>query len=84
MNLVSHATTEALLARHGSTAEGRRAAREELVEEAVQRARHEARLLGLSLNCEDDVRFATPLTSHRCRNDGSTCLCACHDPQPKP
>ena len=60
----------------------RRARRQALVEEAVERARHDARLVGLSINCENDVKWDVALAHHRCRNDGSGCLCECHDPEP--
>jgi hypothetical protein len=62
---------------------GRRNARQAIVEEAVERARHDARFVGLSINCEGDMKYGIPLTSHRCRNDGSRCLCECHDPVEK-
>jgi hypothetical protein len=43
----------------------------------VQEASFAARLHGLSLDCESAVRWDGP---HACKNDGSTCLCSCHDP----
>jgi hypothetical protein len=57
----------------------RRDARQAIVEEAVERVRHDARLVGLSLNCEADVKAGTDLRHHRCRNDGRGCLCECLD-----
>lgn len=58
---------------------GRQGERQRLVDEAVERARHDARLAGLSVNCEGDLRWGVDLSKHRCRNDGSGCLCECHD-----
>lgn len=78
--IVSHPTVPILLESHGRTVEGRRAAREQIVAEIVERARREARLCGLSLNCERAVRWGLEPGRHACRNDGSTCLCECHDP----
>lgn len=76
----SHPPVETLLERHGRTALGRRAARDALTAAAVERANQEANLLGLSTHCQDDTRTYVPPERHRCRNDGSTCLCRCHDP----
>lgn len=60
----------------------RQALRQELVEEAIERARHAARLEGISINCAGDIAAHVPADRHRCRNDGSTCLCECHDREP--
>jgi hypothetical protein len=77
--VIPHPTTETLLRRHGQTAEGRQRARQELIDVAVESARVAAAKMGLSLRCEQAVRWGL---GHDCRNDGSTCLCSCHDPVP--
>ena len=76
----SHPRVEVLLAEHGHTAEGREAAREAILESAIEQAQREARFCGLSLNCVGDTYAGAK--HHRCRNDGTTCLCPCHDPKP--
>jgi hypothetical protein len=45
----------------------------------VARAEAEARLAGCSLKCKRDDHADG---SGGCRNDGSTCICACHDATP--
>ncbi|MER7167001.1 hypothetical protein ABT336_13165 [Micromonospora sp. NPDC000207] len=49
----------------------------------LAQAEQEARLHGLSAKCRGyDNELAVPRhSSHEdgCRNDGTTCLCACHD-----
>jgi hypothetical protein len=57
--------------------EGDRPAARALIREGILRqAELEARLAGLSLKCRID--FHT-LSGNGCLNDGSSCLCACHD-----
>lgn len=46
-------------------------ARMELREKHFRRAVREARQIGLSINCQTG--------KHQCANDGTTCLCWCHD-----
>lgn len=41
--------------------------------------RLKARSAGISGACWDDMHYGTPTAQHRCRNDGSSCLCECHD-----
>jgi hypothetical protein len=54
------------------------------VEVAIERARADAAKFGLSLNCSDRLyRYGThPAGEPGCRNDGTGCLCVCHDQQP--
>jgi hypothetical protein len=75
---IPHPSVASLLCNHGNDRAGRQAARQELVETAEAWARNAALLMGVSLKCEEDIRARA--RHHRCSNDGSTCLCACHDP----
>lgn len=66
-----------LLRRYGTTAAGRRAARQRLADHVVDTARREASTAGRSAKCRSaNHRGATT----GCENDGSSCLCFCHDP----
>ena len=79
--MIPHPTVENLLREHGTTAEGRQAAREALIEATLVEARREATLYGLSRNCEEALRRGVKPEQHWCKNDGSNCLCQCHDPK---
>jgi hypothetical protein len=77
---------------HPRDAASRRAIRSRIVADAVERARREALTLGLSMKCSGRCNPDGVLTEPRpwhadepggCANDGSNCLCQCHD-QPDP
>lgn len=82
--MIPHPTTEVLLARHGNTPAGRAAAREALT--AAIRADGAAYLDELARAAGRSMRCRTA-DHHRivggrldgCGNDGSTCICECHD-----
>jgi hypothetical protein len=56
----------------------RHALREQLLAEARERAMRDAVRAHSSIKCGEYGQHAT--APGGCRNDGSTCLCACHDP----
>lgn len=75
---ISHPSTEAFLAH----AQGDRAqARNDFREHVLEQVRGQLPLLGLSARCETLLRYRNvlPLDQHDCENDGSSCLCECHD-----
>lgn len=77
---ISHPSVEAFLAH----AEGDRAqARNDIREHVLEQVRDQLPLLpllGLSTRCETLLRYSSvPLDKHDCQNDGSSCLCECHD-----
>lgn len=66
-------STEAAL----KQAEGRRGLARDLIRAGiVAEAEKEARLAGRSLKCK---RQEHATGRYGCANDGSTCICACHD-----
>lgn len=66
-------STEAAL----KQAEGRRGLARDLIRAGiVAEAEKEARLAGRSLKCKRENHADE---SYGCSNDGSTCICACHD-----
>jgi hypothetical protein len=74
--MIPHSTVRNLLTWNE---DDREAARRSLESEMVGYARRQVQLEGLSPNCVEDVIHGTK--HHRCRNDGSNCLCICHDPE---
>ena len=83
--MISYPTTQAVLAKHGNTLAGRRAARDE--QAAAIRAHAEAQIsrAGRSLNCQEGnhsrmVAFGRQQRRVGCGNTGATCICECHDP----
>lgn len=86
---ISHPTVESLLGRHGNTPEGRATARAELdtvirtlAAEAVDRFVRQA---GLSLRCRTaDHRRMVDGQLDGCGNEGTGCICQCHDGQVAP
>ena len=70
---INHPTVETALQQTG----GNRPAARALIREGIIRvAELEAKLAGLSLKCRVDIHASA---GNGCANDGSTCLCACHD-----
>ena len=59
----------------------RPAARTLVREGIIRQAELEAKLACLSIKCRIG-RHADPV-AYGCYNDGSTCLCECHDPSPR-
>jgi hypothetical protein len=53
--------------------------RQAVMDAVAARAGWEAVSLRLSINCQDDVKAGIAPSKHRCGNDGSACLCECHD-----
>lgn len=76
---MSYPTVESLLARHGTDAAGRAAARAEITERITEQARRSAALAGRPWNCKNG--WHTRPDGAGCRNSGATCICTCHDPQ---
>jgi len=85
--MIPYPTTQTLLTKHGNTAAGREKARKEIVAVIRAGADREATAAGRSMKCAGwanaGIALATP--RHRgdpdgCRNNGSTCICECHDP----
>ena len=71
--MIAHLGMELALQQTG----GDRAAARALIREGVIRqAELEAKLAGLSLKCRIEHHAGSP---DACANDGSTCICACHD-----
>lgn len=60
-------------------AEDRQALRNEWLEIHLLRGTRKGLDYGLSMNCSVARRSHRQLDEHGCKNDGSTCLCACHD-----
>ena len=71
--IVTLSATEALVQAKGD----RQLARDLIRAFIVARAEDEARLAGCSLKCRVSMHA---LAGNGCANDGSTCICACHDP----
>lgn len=71
-----------LVAAHGNTPDGRREARAELAASIVAEATRRAPNVGLAVSCRAGrhrtVRFGHP---SGCKDDGTGCLCECHDGQ---
>lgn len=60
---------------------GDRARARDLIRAAILgQAMEDVLRAGLSANCERD--FALSASEHACRNDGSGCICVCHDGKP--
>lgn len=78
MNLsASHPSVEAFLAHAGGD---RAQARNDIREHVLEQVRGQLPLLGLSMHCATLIQYANvPLDQHDCQNDGSSCLCECHD-----
>lgn len=74
---ISHPPVEAFLAH----AQGDRAqARNDIREHVLEQVRSQLPMLGLSTRCETMLRYSNVLLDkHDCQNDGSSCLCECHD-----
>lgn len=57
--------------------------RRKLLRDELLRARERGQVARLSLNCERKTRAGEhPAFRPGCANDGSGCLCECHDPLP--
>lgn len=79
--MIPHPSAEGLLARHGRSLAGRRTARLELADTIAWRANEFA---ARSDACASG-RHRGPTSNWGCSNDGTNCLCECHDPEePKP
>lgn len=77
----------ALLEKHGTDAAGRKRARDEIAEaireEGKRRIEKALGESGRSMKCAGYGGIASPRhagTEGGCANDGSTCICRCHDP----
>jgi hypothetical protein len=78
--MIPHTTVEALLAKHGNTLEGRPKVRAHIRRQVLAAAEAEATVAGLSHACRNGHHFSATGPSG-CRNDGSDCICECHDPK---
>ena len=61
----------------GDRAAARGLIRASIVAEAARQVDEEVVRAGRSLNCANAIAYLHE--DHGCRNDGSTCLCECHD-----
>lgn len=68
------------MAEYPPTVAERAALRANLRTRALAAAEQAAAVAGLSLNCERRLQLGThPDDAPGCANDGTGCLCACHD-----
>lgn len=71
--MISHRGTEAAL----ECAAGERPLARDLIRaDIITQAERLAKIAGCSLKCQADNHADEP---YGCANDGSTCICACHD-----
>jgi hypothetical protein len=79
--MLPHPTVATLVGRHGNTADGRAAARRELETSFLVQVRQLAAEAGRSLRCRagDHHRRDEEHGVVGCGNDGTGCLCDCHD-----
>ncbi len=74
-----------MLIKNPRDAASRQAIRDRYVVEATERVRNEALLFGRSIKCQQIRDLTDPKAGYHanepggCRNDGSTCICECHD-----
>jgi hypothetical protein len=85
--MIPHPTVNSLLTKHGNTPDGRRAARAAITDTVVTYARREAATAGRSINCGMGNHRRT-WRNHTgknhavgCTDDGTSCICECHDDQ---
>jgi hypothetical protein len=67
----------ALTTPYPAEAEARVRVRKRFVDVAVERARRQH--TGYSIKCDVATNTGVPPAEHTCKNDGRTCICACHD-----
>lgn len=79
--MIPHPSTELLLSGHGNTLAGRRAARRELAAVIAATAAEFTAIAGRSEVCRWGRHYQPDQPSWGCANDGSTCICECHDPK---
>lgn len=84
---LSHPSAETLLDRYGNTAEGRQKARDDIAEairvEGKRLIEDALRISGRSMKCGAWGGYREPHHAgdlDGCANDGTTCICDCHDP----
>lgn len=69
-----------------TTAEGRRAQRAAILDDCLAQARELAARRGRSMKCGADLGLYEGWKHagepDGCQNDGSSCICECHDPAP--
>lgn len=79
--MTGHTAVDDLVAKHGNTTEGRAKARAHIRRQILAAAEQEAALAGRSPNC---VAAIQAQRRHYCANNGTTCICECHDPGATP
>lgn len=76
----SHPAVAGLISKHGNTAEGRKKARAEIRRALVADMERTIAAAGRSMRCRQgdhlSIRDGQP---DGCRNDGTNCVCECHD-----
>lgn len=78
--MIPHLTiASALEQAHGDRYEARDLIRASIVAEAKRQVEQEMRRADRSLVCARATAHAEDADEHGCRNDGSGCLCECHD-----
>jgi hypothetical protein len=88
--MIPFPTIETLLKKHGNTAAGRAAGRQEIRVQIFREAERQARIAALSLRCKYGNHCGVYVDEHGetwpdgCRDDGSGCICECHDPAASP
>jgi hypothetical protein len=68
-----HTAVANLLAKHGNHGAGRARARAQIAREIGGSIAAQIAQAGRSMRCA--------VEDHGCLNDGSTCICECHDPE---
>ncbi len=82
--MIPHPPAETLIAKHGNTAVGRRAARAELRAYMLAAAEREIELAGITEGCRKRTVYYGA-RHEPCGNPrAESCLCPCHDPKDTP
>ena len=58
-------------------ADARVRVRQRFIDVAIERARRQH--TGYSIKCDVATNAGVRVAEHECKNDGRTCICACHD-----
>lgn len=87
-NYLSHPSAVSVIEKRGNTAEGRKKAREDIAEAIRAEGKQLIALMldtaGRSMKCNGYGGFVQPRHAgdvDGCFNDGTSCVCKCHDPR---
>jgi hypothetical protein len=84
--MIAYPAVEGLLTKHGNTAAGRAASREEIRRSILAAGERQAVVSGRSIRCQHGGHRSVYRDGRGkewpagCQNDGWTCICECHDP----